>query len=150
MHRAQNLVTSQRGFDGDLSRFRIANFTDHHNVRVLTEDRPESACESKSDFLLHRHLVDAGNLEFDGILDGNDVELRIIELIERRVECCCLSRTGRASNQKQAMRSIHGGTEAAIGVCIETKLLHAGGKVALVENSEHHLLTMHRGEKRNT
>src|SRR4029077_19637604 len=72
VHGAQNLVAGQRGFNGDFGGFRIANFTDHDDVRVLTQNGAKRVGEGKADFFLYRDLIDAGNLEFDGIFDRDD------------------------------------------------------------------------------
>ena len=76
VHGAQDLVAGERGFDRDFRGFGIANFADHDDVRVLAQNGAEGVGEGEADFLLHRHLVDAGHLEFDGVFDGDDVVSR--------------------------------------------------------------------------
>ena len=51
VHGAQHLVAGQRGFNRDFRGFRIANFTDHDDVRVLAQDRAQRVGEREPDFL---------------------------------------------------------------------------------------------------
>jgi len=53
--------------------FRYRDFTDHDDVGVLTQNRAQGVGESEADFLFDRDLVDAGDLEFDRIFNGDDV-----------------------------------------------------------------------------
>ena len=73
VHRAQHLVARQRGFDRDFRGFGITDFADHDDVRVLAQNRAKRVGESEADLFLHRHLVDAGNLEFHRVFNRDDV-----------------------------------------------------------------------------
>ena len=106
MHRAQNLVAIQRGFDRDFRRLGIADFTNHDDVRVLAQDRAQRVGESQPNFFFDRHLVDAWHLEFDRVLDSNNVKGRVVQLIKRRIQRGGLARTGGAGDQDQAVGRI--------------------------------------------
>ena len=106
VQRAQHLVTGQRRFDGDVGRFVVTNFTDHHDVRVLTEDGAERGSEIEPDFVAHRDLVDAGQLVLDRVLDRHDVVLRVVQLLEHGVERGRLAGTGRAGDENHSVRRV--------------------------------------------
>ena len=73
VQRAEHLVAGERGFDGDFGGLGVADFTDHDDVRVLAQDGAQGIGKGEADFLFGRHLVDAGNLEFHRVFDGDDV-----------------------------------------------------------------------------
>ena len=68
-------VTSESGFDGDLRGFKIADFTNQNDVRILTQERTKSRGEVQSDLFLHLHLVYARQIELDWIFGGHDVRI---------------------------------------------------------------------------
>ena len=104
MHRAQHLVAGERGFDGDFRGFGIANFTDHDDVRVLAQNGAQGIGEGEADFLFHRHLVDAGNLEFDRVFDRDDVVSRDCSVRSARNKAWwfCRNRSGRSPGSDRA------------------------------------------------
>src|SRR4051812_37885129 len=143
-------MPSERGLDRDFRGFGIANFTDHHDVRVLTENGAKGIAEAQTDLLADRYLVDARDLEFDGVFDGYDVVLGIVQLIESGVERRGFSRAGGTSDEEQPVRCIDCGAEPAIGVGLQAQFVHARGKVRFVQNTEHAFFAVDGGEERNT
>ena len=55
----KHLVTGERRFDRDVGGFVVTNFTDHDDVRVLTQDGAQRGGEIEADVAAHRDLVDA-------------------------------------------------------------------------------------------
>ena len=60
-------VTGKRRFDSDFSGFEVADFADENDVGILTQEGAQSGGKVQADLLLHLYLIDAGQLEFDGI-----------------------------------------------------------------------------------
>ena len=79
-------MAGERGFNGDFGGFRVADFPNHDDVRVLPQNGAERVGERQANVFFRRHLVDAGNLEFHRVFDGDDVVDRIIQLVERGVK----------------------------------------------------------------
>ena len=149
VHGAQHLVAGERGFDGDLGGFGVADFPDHDDVRILPQNGAQGVGEAEADFFFDRHLVDAGDLKFDGVFDRDDVEDRIVQLVERGVQRGGFAGAGRAGDEDQSVRRVHGGLHLLEGVGIQSQLFHARGKVALVEHAQHDFFAMHRGHDGN-
>ena len=70
----------ERGMNGDLGRFPVANFADHDDVGILPENRSQPGGKRQVDLGIHLHLADAEQLIFHRIFDGNDVLVRRIDL----------------------------------------------------------------------
>ena len=79
-------MAGERGLDGDFSRFQVADFADQNDVGILTQERAQGCGEVQADLLLHLHLVDAGELEFDGIFGRHDVGVGLVEREMDRVQ----------------------------------------------------------------
>jgi len=62
----------ERRADGDFRRLGIANFPDHHDVRVLPQNMTQPHRERQPDVRAHRDLVDALEFVFDRLLDRDD------------------------------------------------------------------------------
>ena len=145
----KHLVAGQRGFDGDFGRLGVADFADHDDVRVLAQDGAQRVGEGEADFLFDRHLVDAGDLELDRVFDGDDVVNRVVEFVERGIERGGLAGAGRAGDENQAVRRVHGGFELLERVRVQAELVDAGGEIGFVQHAQHDLLAVHRGHDGN-
>src|SRR5205085_1036335 len=82
----EDLVAGKRGFYGDIGSLVVANFTDHHDVRILTKNGAEGVGEAQTDVGFDGDLIDAGELVLDRVFDGHDVVFRTVELREHRIE----------------------------------------------------------------
>src|ERR1039458_7235597 len=82
----KNQVTRERGANGDIRRFAVANFADHDYVRVLAHDMAQAGGEGQPDLRIHMDLVDAIHLVFDGVFDSDDFLVRNIDALEGRIE----------------------------------------------------------------
>ena len=104
MQRAENQVASKRGLRGVFRCFQISNFTDQHNIRIVSEDTSQTCCKGQSDLGMHLNLVDTLELILDRILGGDDLRVFTLDFIQRAVECRCLSSTRRPRHQQDAVR----------------------------------------------
>ncbi|KAG0921612.1 hypothetical protein G6F31_020251 [Rhizopus arrhizus] len=82
----QHQLACQRRLDGDARGFQIAHFTDHDDVRVLAHDAAQGVGEIQADLRLGLDLVDALDLVFDRVFDGDDLDVGGVELAERGIQ----------------------------------------------------------------
>ena len=66
----------------------VANLSYHDFVGVLAQYRTQSRLKGKSGFVVDVDLVDAWNVELDGVLDCNYVDVWVADPPEHRVEGC--------------------------------------------------------------
>ncbi len=83
---AEHQVSGQGGLRGDPGSVGIADFTDHHDVRVLPQQRPQGVCEGEPSLVVYLELIDAAQDIFNRILDGADVDVVAVEFLEHGVE----------------------------------------------------------------
>ena len=81
-------VAGERGFHGDFRRFKVANFADQNDVGVLPQEGAQRRGEIQPDLILHLHLVDARQLEFDRVFGGHDVGVGRIQARDGRNTAC--------------------------------------------------------------
>ena len=72
VQRGENQVTRERRADGDVRRFAVANFADHYDVRILTQNMAQTHCERQADVRTHGDLIDAFKFIFDRFFNGNN------------------------------------------------------------------------------
>jgi len=75
VERAENQVPGERGADGDFRRLGIADFPDHHDVRVLAQNVAQAHRKRQPDVRAHGDLVDAFQLIFHRLFNRNDAPL---------------------------------------------------------------------------
>lgn len=96
------------GFDGDFSRFKVADLADHDDIGVLTQEAAERSREVQTDFVMHLHLVDTIEVVLNRIFCGGDIVGSLIQLGEGGVEGGRLAGTGGASDQDHAVGLVDG------------------------------------------
>ena len=79
-------VDRQGGLDADLGGVHVAYLAYHHDIGVGAQDAPQAGGEGQTGLGVDLDLVQAGYLVLHGILDGYDVLLRGVELVEGGVE----------------------------------------------------------------
>ena len=96
-------VAGERRLHGDLGRFGVTNLTDHDDVGVLAHDRAQPVGEGQADLRFDVNLIDAAELIFHRIFDGNDFFPRIVDFLQCAVKRRRLAAAGRPGNQDHAM-----------------------------------------------
>src|SRR5690606_3155398 len=93
-------VAGEGGLGGDLGGLEVANLADEDDVGVLAEQGAQDGAEAEVDVGVHLGLGDAVELDFDGVLDGGDIGVGGIDLVERGVERSGFSTTGGAGDEE--------------------------------------------------
>ncbi|MNE19444.1 hypothetical protein D3C80_1125240 [compost metagenome] len=106
-------MARQCGLDGDSRRFRVADFADHDDVRVLTQDGAQTSGEGQADLGAHAHLNHAGQVQFDRVLDRDDLALAVVQVGQQAIDGGGLARAGRPSDQEDAV-GMFGQTQEAL------------------------------------
>ena len=83
VQRAEHQVAGERGLNGVLGRFQIADFADQHDVRVVPQDAAQRVAERQADLGVHLNLVDPFELILDRVFGGDDLR-RLASLISIR------------------------------------------------------------------
>src|SRR5271154_1053607 len=150
----ENQVAGERGLDGDLGGFLVADFADHDFVRIVTEDGTQSASEGEAFFLVDGNLGDAAELVFDGIFNGDDFVFVGLDFVDGGVEGGGLARTGGPGDQDHAVGLANVAAEAAHFVRgkahdIKAQTLKFFGKRFLVEDAENGVFAVAGGHDGN-
>ena len=98
-------MPGQRGLNGDLGGFAIADFAHQHYVRILAQDGAQAAGEGHLDFGVDLGLAYALQLILHRIFNGHDVALPGVEAAEGGVERRAFPGAGRTGDQDDAVRA---------------------------------------------
>ncbi len=96
MKRRKDEMAGQCGMDRYICRFTVPDLTDHDNVRVLPQNRPQPAFKRHAGARVDLRLREAFERIFNRVLYRNDILLYRIDKIENCVQCRGLSASGRA------------------------------------------------------
>ncbi len=130
-------MPGQRGVGCKFCSLGIADFTDHDDVGVLTQYRPEAGRKSKTNIGIDLHLVDAGKKVFDRILKRYNVHRLLVELSQDRVKRCRFSRPCRTRYEKHARGTIDDGFENFIRPLPEPELFKRDDVCGGRQNTHH-------------
>ena len=104
VERGKNQVAGERGADGDIGGFAVADFTHHDDVRVLAHDVAQARGEGQADLRVDVDLVDPVHLVLHRIFDGDDLLVGKVDAFERRIERGGFAAAGGPGDQKHAVR----------------------------------------------
>ena len=83
---AQHQMAGERSLDGDLGRLEIADFTDHHDIRILSEKSAQGPGERQARRQVDRYLHDAIKFVFDRVLDRDEFCVDGIQDLQAAIE----------------------------------------------------------------
>ena len=112
--RRKHEVAGQRRLHGDLGRLLVADFADENDVGIVTQNRTQAAGKGQARFFRNLDLVDALELIFDGVFDGDDFAQGIIDFIQRGVQRRGFAATGRARDQDDSVRQLEDSVESSV------------------------------------
>ncbi|CEE79469.1 conserved hypothetical protein [Xanthomonas citri pv. citri] len=145
VQRGQHQVAGERGLDRDACGFQIAHFADHDDVRILTHDAAQCVGEIQPDLRLGLDLVDAFDLVFHRVFDGDDFHIRGVELAQRGVQRGGLARTGGPGHQHGAVRLLQHLAELRQEVFGEAELVEVEHHRLAIEQAHDHAFAMRSG-----
>ena len=93
-----------RGLDSDFCRFQVADFANHDDVRVLTEEGAQCTGESESHLRVHVYLIHTLQDDFRRVFRGGDIGIFGIQDVEAGVQRHRLAGTRRAGDENHALR----------------------------------------------
>ena len=137
-----------RGLHGDLRRIQVADFADHDHVRILTQDRAQTAGEGHLDTQVDLGLADAVDVVLDRVLDRHDVAAAVIQRRQGGVQRGGLARAGRAGHQHDAVRAIDDAFQCGGLLGVDAELFEIEAFGLLVENTHDHTLGVGAGRDR--
>ena len=96
-------MSGQRGLDGDLGGFAIADFPHQYHIRILAQYGAQAAGESHIDFGVDLSLADALQLILHRIFNGHDIAFVGVEAAEGGIQGSAFPRPGRPGDQNNAV-----------------------------------------------
>ena len=146
MQGADHQVAGNRSLDGDGCGFAVTNLTDHDNIRVLTKDGTKAVGEGQLRFNVDLHLVDALDIGFHRVFNGNDVDGVVIQFAQSSVQCGGLTGTGGAGDQHDAVGMSQNPVELYQVIGRKAQGALAAAKSLLLVQSENTLFTIDGGQ----
>src|SRR5690606_19075180 len=122
--------------------FEIANLADHHDVRILAQNRAQAARERHLDFRVHLRLADPVDVVLDRILDGHDVARVVVDALERGVERRRLTRAGRTGDEQNAVRLVDELVHERLRARIHAERVELQAAGLLVEQTQYEALAI--------
>ena len=96
-------VSGEGGVHGGFRSFQIADLPYEYGVRVLPHDGTQAIGKIISFFGIHLCLLNAGEVIFNRVFNGDDFDARIVNGAEKRVERGGFARTSGAGGEDEAV-----------------------------------------------
>ncbi len=102
----ENQVAGEGGADGDFRGLEVANFSDHHDVRIGAEDGAEGGGEGEANLVFNGDLHYADEFIFHRIFHGDNAALGVIDLAEEGIEAGGFPGAGGAGDEDDAVGQV--------------------------------------------
>src|SRR5437016_632808 len=144
-------MSCQSRTDRDIGSFKIANLSDHDDVRTLPHDVAQPCGKRETDLRIHVYLIDAVHLILDRILDCNDLANRTINALQGAIERGALAAAGRPRDEKYPMGLRGHLADLFVQIVWETQAPKINQRrVRAVKNTHDNALSIHRRQRRDT
>jgi len=130
-------VTGQRSLNRHVGGFAVADFPDHDDVGVLTDDRPKAVGKRHSDLWIHLNLIDGRQADFNRIFNGDDFDLFAVQVSQGGMQRCGFSAAGRAGHQNEALRIFDHLLEALLLAKRHTQTAERKFNLLLIQQADH-------------
>jgi hypothetical protein len=130
-------MARQRRLDRDLGGLDVADLPDQDDVGVLADDVSQPGREGEADLRAHRNLVHALQLVLDRVLDGDDLAIGRVDLVERAIERGRLAGAGGAGHEQDAVGARDQRLEAPADLGREAELLQRQEHARAIEEPHH-------------
>ena len=107
--------------DRNFSGFEITDLADHHNVRILAQDRPQSSRECHLHLGVDLRLPDAIDEIFNRVFNCHYVAAVIIDARKRCIQSRGLARAGRSCHQNNAVRFVNQIIHQRLGLIVHAE-----------------------------
>ena len=142
-------MARQGGLDGDFRRFPVADFAHQDDVGILADDRAQPGGEIQVDLGVHLNLADPFDLVLDGVFDGDDVDFRVVDRGQGRVERCRLAAAGGAGYQQDAVGRLDQLVEQVDVPAVHAEIGQFQHRPGFVEQPQHHPFAERGGDDGN-
>ena len=141
MQGAQHQVPGQGGTHGNRGGFAVANLPNHDDIGILTQHCAQNRCKIKAQFRPHRGLVDSGQVIFDWIFDGDNITLRLVQMLQSGVKSGGFAAPGRPRRQQHAVGQSQHTPEPFQRFLLHSQVFQGEVQRGWIENTQHDLLT---------
>ena len=128
-------MAGERRLHGDLRGFLVADFADENHVRIVAQNGAQPARKRQAGFFVDLDLIDALELIFDRIFNGDDFADGIVDLVQRGVERRGFAGARRAGDQNDAVRQAENMLETFIFALGHADLAQAAQRGVLPEQT---------------
>ena len=138
VQRREHEMAGQRSLRRRLGSFLVTNFPDHHHVRIVTQNRAQPALKRHAHRAVHWNLVHSRQIIFRRIFDGDHLDARTDNRIQRGVKRRRLARARGTGDEDDSVRSLDEAAEQRERLLVHAKLRQREEHVRLVEQAHHH------------
>ena len=139
-------MSGEGGLERDRRGLPVPHLPHHDDVRILAEDGAEPGLEGEVRLGVHLPLGHPVEVVFDRVLQGDDVPLRALDLVEDRVERRGLPRAGRPHGEQHAAVPAHLRPQRHDHERGHPQGLEGAHGAVAVEHAQHALLPVLGGE----
>ena len=93
-------------FDGNFRGFAIADLANHHDIRILPQQRSQHALKGEPRSDANLGLIETIQRDLNGILDAAYIHITVITTLQGAIERDRFSASRRPGNQNQPLRLV--------------------------------------------
>lgn len=136
-------MASQGRLDGDVGSLLVADFANEDDIRILPDNGAQPPGKGQSGRGVDLDLVDPVKLVFHRVLDGDDLPVRRVDIVECGIERSRLAAAGRPGDKDDAVGLPDEPVELLQFAIGKAQGAEGKGNALLVEDTQHDGLAVH-------
>ena len=127
----------------------VPDLTHHDHVRVLAQDGTQAACKGHPGPLVELDLADFFDTVFHRIFQGDDIDVRGVDLLENAVQGGGFTASRGARGQDHAVGFADDGVDLVRVIALNAELVQIVARGAHVQKSKHQVFSVDGGQGRD-
>ena len=141
MQRGQHQVTGQRRLDGDLGGLQVANFPEHDDIGILTQEGAEGLAEGHAGRFIDLHLHDPLDVELHRVFDREELGVDLVDMPQAGIKGRGFAAARGPGDREDAVGLVDGLDDEVVTIFGQTQRLEVQLHGPSIQNAEHYRLT---------
>ena len=147
MQGAQHAVSGQCSLHGNGGGFRIPDLADHDDIRILAQNRAQTAGKGHAGLAVELDLANFFDTVLHRVFHRDDIDVRLVDLFQYRIQAGAFAAAGGTGAQNHAMGPVDHGFKPAMILFAHAQPFQGKNAGAGVQQTQDHVLAVNGGDR---
>ena len=134
-------MTGERCLNGDLGGLQVANFPEHDDIGILTQEGAEGLSEGHAGRFIDLHLHDPLDVELHRVFDREELGVDLVDMPQAGIKGRGFAAARGPGDREDAVGLVDGLDDEVVTIFGQTQRLEVQLHGPSIQNAEHYRLT---------